>query len=353
MSMEAPDWVVDGIIPNGVGVIAGSAGVGKTTALVPIAAAIAGFKSHLSNVDVKLRRKVIYVTEDDAQVCRMLFGILKWLQTDQGGRVDFNELNEWFQVYNSKRMTEEQLRYVLKDAYKTCLTNQGGIDAPPLVVLDTAAANIDLENENDNAQISKYMAICKEVYTLYRMPIIVVAHLTKTAKGVDVDNLDTLSARGGGAWEADANWTPILSTQKESEIRILKMNKRRVELLFNEIEFDSTTHEEWVKDKFGDTVAVTYRYTVPKRSDVKQRIAKSFEDKENKLLEAILKLEYPSKNEIIEVSRVNKNIAIKLLDDLVEKGKLELLSLPESVRKKGRTTYYSVIPVDTRKNDFA
>ena len=350
--MEAPVWVVDGIIPTGVGVIAGSAGVGKTTAIVPVAVTVAGFQSHLSNVSVKMRRKVIYITEDDAQVFRVLFGIQKWLQTQNGGRIDRKDLSEWFHVYNSKRLTPDQLKYVLLEAHRDFMTTFGEIPSPPLVVLDTAAANIDLDNENDNALISKNMAILKEVHASTRMPIWIVAHLTKTAKGIDVDNLDTLSARGGGAWEADANWTAILSTEKETETRIMKMNKRRVELQYGEIEFDSAVHEEFVKDQFGDMVGVSYRYSIPRRSDVKQRIAKGFEEKENKLLEAITHLDYPSKNELIEATRLNKNVALKMIDDLVDKGRLELIPLPENVKKKGRTTYYAVIPVDTTKRDF-
>ena len=351
--MEAPVWVVDGIIPTGVGVIAGSAGVGKTTAIVPVAVTVAGFQSHLSNVSVKLRRKVIYVTEDDSQVFRVLFGIQKWLQTAKGGRIDRKDLSEWFHVYNSKRLSPEQLKYVLLEANRDYTTKFNEISSPPLVVLDTAAANIDLENENDNALISKNMAVLKEVHATTRMPIWIVAHLTKTAKGVDVDNLDTLSARGGGAWEADANWTAILSTEKETEIRILKMNKRRVELQYGEIEFESTTHEEFVKDQFGDMVGVTYRYSIPKRSNVKQRIARSFEDKENELLNDIQNLEYPSKNDLIEVTRLNKATAIKVIDDMVNKGKLEILPLPSEVKKKSRTTYYSVKPLGTTKSDFS
>ena len=81
--------------------------------------------------------------------------------------------------------------------------------------------------------------------------------------------------------------------------------------------------EEFVKDQFGDMVGVSYRYSIPRRSDVKQRIAKGFEEKENKLLEAITHLDYPSKNELIEATRLNKNVALKMIDDLVDKDMLD------------------------------
>ena len=40
-----PTYVVDGIIPEGVGVIAGSAGIGKTTGIIPLAAIVAKQKA--------------------------------------------------------------------------------------------------------------------------------------------------------------------------------------------------------------------------------------------------------------------------------------------------------------------
>ena len=57
-------------------------------------------------------------------------------------------------------------------------------------------------------------------------------------------------------------------------------------------------------------------------------------------------------SDLIEATRLNKNVALKMIDDLVDKGRLELIPLPENVKKKGRTTYYAVIPVDTTKRDF-
>jgi len=62
-----PTYVIDGIIPEGVGVIAGSAGIGKTTGIIPLAAIVAGFASHLSDIRAKRRRHVIVLTEDDSQ----------------------------------------------------------------------------------------------------------------------------------------------------------------------------------------------------------------------------------------------------------------------------------------------
>ena len=76
-------------------------------------------------------------------------------------------------------------------------TNKDGkaIEIPPLVIIDTAAANLEINNENANAEISGFMAVLKEQHTKTGMNIWVIAHLAKTAKGVNIDNMDSLSAR--------------------------------------------------------------------------------------------------------------------------------------------------------------
>jgi hypothetical protein len=362
-TMSAPKWVVDGIIPTGVGIIAGSAGVGKTTAIVPLSAIVAGFQSHLSSVKSKVKRKVIYITEDDSQVFRLLYGIQKCLTTNDGKKHTIEEIGGWFHIYSSKRVTHSQLRDTLHEAFNRHLgeidAKSGKVQVPPLVVIDTAAANLDIENENDNAQISRFMAVLKEVHSQTEMPIWVIAHLTKMAKGVDIDNLDTLSARGGGAWEADANWTAILSTDKDTDQRIFKMNKRRVELEFAEILFDSIAHEEWVEDYLGDVVPVAYRYVTPYQSDSNMRIAKKMQFKEGEILKTIEELEYPSANEIAKEHGGNRQFNMELITAMIEKGILIKEPLPRTNLKKGRLDYIkfsgsaSTKPLENIRADFA
>jgi len=361
-TMSAPKWVIDGIIPTGVGIIAGSAGVGKTTAIVPLSAIVAGYQSHLTSLSAKVRRKVVYVTEDDSQVFRLLYGIQKCLTSHDGKKHSIEEIGSWFHVYSSKRVTHAQLRETLIEAYEQHLgeidAKTGKIAVPPLVVVDTAAANLDIENENDNAQISRFMAVLKEVHAQTEMPIWLVAHLTKTAKGMDIDSLDTLSARGGGAWEADANWTAILSTDKDTDQRIFKMNKRRVELEFGEILFDSVSHEELVEDYLGDTVPVAYRYVTPFQSDANVRIAKKMQNKETEILKTIEELDYPSANEICRAHGGSRQFNMDLITTMLEKGILTKEPLPRTHLKKGRDDYIkfsgtgSTEPLEKIRADF-
>jgi hypothetical protein len=340
-----PTYVVDGIIPEGVGVIAGSAGIGKTTGIIPLAAIVAGFASHLSDIRAKRRRHVIVLTEDDSQVSRLLVGMVEWMLLDSGQKVSIDDISQWLHLYSSKRLTTKNLQQNLEEVmgFNNTMTTKDGetIVIPPLVIIDTAAANFDLSNENANAEISGFMAVLKEMHTKTRMNIWVIAHLAKTAKGISIDDMDTLSARGGGAWEADANWTAVLSADEDGK-RILKMNKKRVELTFNEIYFQSVTHSKPATDEFGDIVNLEYRYVTPMRSDYGSRIARKMKPVEEQIKEVIGRLEYPSRNEI-QIEMGGKSSKTKgVIDSMLKREMLKLFLLPSDIKKKGRKDYIGV-----------
>lgn len=343
--LRPPSYVIDGIIPEGVGVIAGSAGIGKTTGIIPLATIVAGFVSHLSDIRAKRRRHVIVLTEDDSQVSRLLLGMVEWMLLDSGQKVSIDDLSQWLHLYSSKRLNAKNLRENLEEVMgfnNTMTTNNGEtIVIPPLVIIDTAAANFDLSNENANAEISGFMAVLKEMHTKTRMNIWVIAHLAKTAKGISIDDMDTLSARGGGAWEADANWTAVLSADEDGK-RILKMNKKRVELTFNEIYFQSVTHSISATDEFGDIVNLEYRYVTPMRSDYGSRIAKKMKPVEDEVLKVIGRLEYPSQNEIQKEMGGKSSKPKSAIDSMLKREVLKLFLLPTDVKKKGRKDYIGV-----------
>jgi RecA-family ATPase len=237
------------------------------------------------------------------------------------------------------------LRNNLREAsiYTNTVKRRDGkqIDIPPLVIIDTAAANFELSNENSNAEISGFMSVLKEMHSQTGMSIWVVAHLAKTAKGANIDEMDSLSARGGDAWEADANWTAVLSADDCGK-RILKMNKRRVELTFNEIYFQSITHSKLAMDEFGDEISLDYRYVTPMRSDYGTRISQKMKPVEAEVLKAIDKLEWPSKNEI-QIEMGGKSSKPKMvIDSMIARGILKEAPLPISEKRKGRKTYIAI-----------
>lgn len=85
--LSSPCWVIDNVIPEGVGVVAGSPAVGKTTAVIPLGLAAAGIISHLDKtIAVSIERNVVIFSEDTEQVKRILFGIKEHLITKDNRR---------------------------------------------------------------------------------------------------------------------------------------------------------------------------------------------------------------------------------------------------------------------------
>jgi hypothetical protein len=141
--LVAPEWVIDGIIPSGVGSLSGFAGVGKTTAIIPLACAAGGFISHLDNLKVSIRRKVVIFTEQPSQIERLLYGIRKHMTLKASNtHPSWDEIADWIHLINSKRESISDLQASLTEACLDYLyehPKMGKIS--PLIILDTAAAN--------------------------------------------------------------------------------------------------------------------------------------------------------------------------------------------------------------------
>ena len=338
--LQAPQWVIDGVIPNGVGVIAGVGGVGKTTAIMPLVAMVAGFDDHLSNISVKINRHVLYITEDSVQAQKAIYAIKKWRKSSK----DVQAIEDYVHLYNSKQYGINELYQLLTEAVERYSMEFRGVMFAPLVVFDTAAANIRVENENDNAEIAKYMTMFKQLWARYYMPIWLVNHLAKSANGLAIDELEMHSARGASAWRDNSNWTANLAIAKDSQDRILQMMKVREELDFNEIIFTSVVHEEMVNDVFGDPVLVKYRFCTAAKSSKGARAYKHIKGKEEAILKAVVATAYPSKNMIKEQVSGSKDVVFQLIDSMVEKGTLKILPLPDDVKRRNQDSFYCGIP---------
>jgi anaerobic ribonucleoside-triphosphate reductase len=120
------------------------------------------------------------------------------------------------------------------------------------------------------------------------------------------------------------------------------MNKKRVELTFNEIYFQSVTHSKPATDEFGDIVNLEYRYVTPMRSDYGSRIARKMKPVEEQIKEVIGRLEYPSRNEI-QIEMGGKSSKTKgVIDSMLKREMLKLFLLPSDIKKKGRKDYIGV-----------
>jgi hypothetical protein len=332
--------VIDGVIPNGVGVIAGVGGVGKTTAIMPLVATVAGFDDHLSNLTVKIQRQVIYITEDSVQAQKAIYAIKKWRKSSK----DIETLEDYVHLFNSKQYGINELYALLIEAVEQYSMEFRGIIFAPLVVFDTAAANIAVDNENDNAEISKIMTMFKQLWSKYDMPIWLINHLAKSANGLGIDELEAHSARGASAWRDNGNWTANLAIAPDSQDRIMQFQNVREELDFNEIIFSSVVHEEMVNDVFGDPVSVKYRYCTAARSSKNMRIHEKIRSLEDAILDMVKKMAYPSANDITEQVTGSGAEIKRTIKGMLEKGQLEYLPLPESEKSPGKSKYLSSSP---------
>jgi hypothetical protein len=264
-ALEPIEFVLDGFIRSGLTVIAGAPGVGKTSILVPLCAAVANLYD--SGLPITLRRRVIYLSEAPEQVVMTLFGLQKKVMSARTW-----EFQEWFRVLPSKRVPPAVMaRKIRKMVEAHTITGPNGYEVAPLIVLDTSNANIDLASENDNSEVGKAVAAIKE--NLGKAACWLIAHTPKTLKRADVTQL---SARGASAFEGDANATAFIFKDSDDESdprRFMRIEKHRFEAEYKELEFASMTDSEEVLTPWGGFQQIKYRVATPSISNPAARVA--------------------------------------------------------------------------------
>lgn len=284
---EATEFVIDGFIAEGMFMFAGSAGIGKTTLIVPLAAAAA----HLCALDYELkpalRRKVIYLTEDSKQVRRILYG----LRHHYGANLSDAEFKEWFKIIETKRTKPESLAELIRKLAKRHAVKQQCIDGlfievAPLVVMDTTAATFDLEDENNNSQVSKYIAHIKVACVETNSSLWAIAHLAKGASKSDIENA---TPRGASAFEGDVNGTGYIFSEGISDTRNMMLGKTRYTPDFREILFTTTPHVIRVQNRLGQTVPESYRVGIAQKFSKEERIGHKLKVKSSALEQEVIR----------------------------------------------------------------
>jgi len=332
--LKAVDWVIQDNIPEGVGLLAGYAGVGKTVVVSVLACTVAGFNELQSDVIAKVHRKVVFFTEDDAQLNRNLYGMRQKLgQEDQ--KIDFGQFAQWVHIFPSQRITPVEMRAKIEWTVKEFTVNHPVLgDVPPLIVFDTASANFDLEDENSSAQVGKAMSCLKELHLVTKAPIWILAHLAKSTKGLTIDELINTSARGSGAWEADCSWTAVIGRESESSRKtILKLDKERTgDLRGHEIHFDVEFCEEYLTDALGECVIQKYPTVSIRQGDKKARsmMAKEriLQDVINEMSYLLETQKYLFKKEITDLMKVKADKKGKLFNELLIQKRLKEVPIP-------------------------
>ncbi len=272
-AIEPIDYLIDGFFAHSFAVIAGQPGVGKTTAMLAVALIAAGFQIGDSGLKAEARRKIIYVSEDTAQVRRSLFAYAKHMNLDR------QELQDYFVLVESIRSTADQVLELAHLVLEHTIN-----DERPWLIIDTANATLDIENENDNSQVGAYMAALKQtIYTQLKTSITIITHTAKTMANTD----DSAMARGASAYTGDATLTAVLFMDEDKN-RYLRLGKARYEPPFREIMLVSHIHTEAVVNRHGNLQEVKCVIVAPQSSseaDRKQLQAEKQEDKQNQKIQ--------------------------------------------------------------------
>lgn len=235
------EFLFDDFMSTGINVVSGAPGVGKTTLVIPLALAVA----HLCPPDFPLRpevrRNVIIVTESAAQVRQVVYSVYRWGYT--GHRAEEFDLR--VRVIPAQRLDAKIVAGIAEEYRAWTVDNptaSGGVYAAlPLVVLDTANAVFDLENENDNAEVGRAMAYVKQSFSAF--PVVIVAH---TAKALGLGEADYLTPRGASAWMGDAHG--VYSVFKDGDAadspRVMKAGKVRFTPRWGELTFELVKNKE-------------------------------------------------------------------------------------------------------------
>lgn len=263
---KPPRWVIPGFIGHGVTVIAGAPGVGKTTAILPLAMIAAGLLG-----DEALRpkewRHVVYVTEDVEQVLRILAGIINF------SKLDIEVVRERLHIVEAVRLDPI---YVAKvgASYREKFTRiVDGVEVMPLVVLDTKSAVLAVESENDNSQASEMMAVLKQGFD--GLPVWLIGHVAKP--NLNRSDVASLTTRGASAIDGDANQTIFLVLEKGQ--RFFLLGKVRFAPRWFELEIVSYTSQTFAKDEFGrdETVVMIWGIATPSNKSRKEAVREAKE----------------------------------------------------------------------------
>lgn len=250
VNASAPRWVIPGFIGHGVVVISGAQGVGKTTALLPLALVAAGlFGGELMPIQW---RHVVYITEDVEQARRILAGIVGFGNLG----VSFQSVRERLHIVKAVRLNPSFVAQVGKTYREQFSRTIGHAEVLPLVVFDTKSAVLAQENENDNSEASAMMAALKQGFD--GLPVWLIGHVAKPSIG-RADKM-ALSSRGAGALEADADQTLFL-VQKDDR-RLLLQGKTRFEPRWPALALIPYTADVPAKDEYGNAEVITLRWSI-------------------------------------------------------------------------------------------
>ena len=338
MEPRPPRFIIPDLVDYGVVTFAGGHGVGKTSTLLPLAMVAAGLHHPDDPLAPREWRHVIYVCEDVAQAQRILSGIVKH------GRLGLDEaiVRERFHLVEARRLPPEIVAQV-GAVYRSEFTRMArGVEMAPLVVLDTNAAVLDLDDSNANSEISRAMAQLKQSFA--GLPVWLVCHVSKAVK--NRTDAAELSALGGVAFEADSVQNLYLVKEDKTDLRYLVLGKCRFEKRWPELEIRSHYENVMAPDEFGQMVELTLRWnTVHPPEKSRKEAAQEAQEEARKAEEAELRDEIrqmvqvawqagcPLNREAVKAqTRRNRNAVAACIERLLAERWLHEVAIPPKER---------------------
>lgn len=350
-TVTPPRWILPNFIAEGIALIAGGHGVGKTTTLLPLAMAAAGIHEDGYPLAPKHWRHVVYITEDVGQAKLIING---WM--NHAG-LDYDHLKERVHIVEASRMPPEQVVqigqwYAQKYTRTVTTATVGDVDVLPLVVIDTMAATFELENENDNAEASRMIALLKQHFC--NLPVWIVGHVSKGDLSRDGAKSGTPTLRGASAFEADAN--QVLYLVNDDGNRWLVRGKSRFESPWFELMIETDSRTVTALNAFGDQETLIQRWGIA-RPSIKTRTEmakdqqaaeqqRADDDKKKALIDYAKQAEDKgaplSKTELKTLIGGNGQKAIDLIDALLDEGWLFEATVPVEQRTHHKRSHYIV-----------
>jgi hypothetical protein len=249
-------YMVKGFWAHSFMVLAGQPGIGKTTAVISLCMVMAGLQAKDCALTATKKRKTIIVTEDSDQVERTLTGYARHYG------ISAEALSQWFVIIDAKRSQVKDLLMLAHNVIHHTIDN-----VRPLLVLDTANATMDIDNENDNSEVGSFIAALKQtIYIQLDTPVCIITHTNKTISKADSD----ATARGASAFTGDATLTGVLF-EDETKTRYMRLVKTRYQPNFREIKFNSDVFADTVLDEDGDIQEQMVLLVVPAMSSEEDR----------------------------------------------------------------------------------
>ena len=355
---EPQEYIIDGVIGMGLCLIAGAAGGGKTTNLMSLFTRVAHLCRDDDPLKPLLRRKVIYITEDRQQAVNILRSMR--ISGDLGNFSD-EEIHEYFKIVDAKRLPVSEIIKVAK-IYLDMLTPNVSpltgevVMARPYPVFDTSNATINIENESDNSAVGQALAVLKQHFMGLAMAVI--GHIAKALKRAEVADF---SARGAGAWEADANQVCYLIKEDDGTRWLeIKEAKHRFVARVDGIKFETVINRVDSFDMLGNPVEEILIHGQPtlietggkkalkeqKESDKKRGEAAAKQLEKAKYeglviaeLESLDDTQYRTMNELVDLLPMSKGDALAFIKGLARQKVISMLDLPypESIIKRANS----------------